>query len=344
MPGTQHNGNRMTDHRYLNLKVNIHDLKRGSEYWKFNVKYLDDSEYKRGVKSIIDNLEDDNPIAKWETFKLRVKEFSIRYAKNSHVQDRQKIRTLENELDTIETGNSGDFNMNRKREIERELDKLIDYKIKGAQIRSKAKYIVDGEKNTNFFLSLEKKHQVNNTIREIKTGQGRVCENGDILNAMCDFYSNLYETKNINDADIDEYLISTETPSLSEELKQFCDQSPTKLEIRNAVFDMKTGKSPGFDGLNSEFYQCFWTDIEDLFNNIVDYIYERKEMSFTQRLAIITLIFKKGERTSLKNYRPLSLTNTDYKIIAFVLARRLQTVIDKLIGKQQSAYIKGRNI
>ena len=107
---------------------------------------------------------------------------------------------------------------------------------------------------------------------------------------------------------------------------------------------MKSGKSPGFDGLNSEFCQCLWTDIEDLFNNIVDYIYERKEMSFTQRLAIITLIFKKGERTSLKNYRPLSLTNTDYKIIAFVLARRLQTVIDKLIGKQHSAYIKGRNI
>ena len=151
MPGTQHNGNRMTDHRYLNLKVNIHDLKRGSGYWKFNVKYLDDSEYKRGVKSIIDNLEDNNPIAKWETFKLRVKEFSIRYAKNSHVQDRQKIRTLENELYTIETGNSGDFNMNRKREIERELDILIDYKIKGAQIRSKAKYIVDGEKIQTFF-------------------------------------------------------------------------------------------------------------------------------------------------------------------------------------------------
>ena len=191
---------------------------------------------------------------------------------------------------------------------------------------------------------MEKKHQENNTIRELKTGQGKVCENGDILNAMCDFYSNLYETKSINDADIDEYLISTETPTLSEELKHFCDQIPTKPEIRNAVFDMKSGKSPGFDGLNSEFYQCFWTDIEDLFNSVMNYIYERQEMSFTQRLAIITLIFKKGKRTSLKNYRSLSLTNTDYKIIAFVLARRLQTVIDKLIGKQQSAYIKGRNI
>ena len=74
---------------------------------------------------------------------------------------------------------------------------------------------------------------------------------------MCDFNSNLYETKSINDADIYEYLISTETHILSEELKQFCDQSPIKLEIRNAVFDLKSGKSPGFDWLNSWFYQCF---------------------------------------------------------------------------------------
>ena len=68
VPGTQNNGIRMTDHRYLKLKVNIHNLKRGSGYWKFNVKYLADSEYKNGVKSIIEHLEDDNPIAKWETF------------------------------------------------------------------------------------------------------------------------------------------------------------------------------------------------------------------------------------------------------------------------------------
>ena len=74
--------------------------------------------------------------------------------------------------------------MNRKREIERELDKLKVHKY-----GQKRNTLLTVKKNTNFFLSLEKKHQVNNTIREIKTGQGKVCENGDILNAMCDFYS-----------------------------------------------------------------------------------------------------------------------------------------------------------
>ena len=55
-------------------------------------------------------------------------------------------------------------------------------------------------------------------------------------------------------------------------------------------------------------------------------IYENKEMSFSQRLAVLTLIHKKGDTKLLKKYRPISLTNTDYKIIAFVFARRLQKI------------------
>ena len=46
----------------------------------------------------------------------------------------------------------------------------------------------------------------------------------------------------------------------------------------------------------------------------------------------------------LKNYRPISLTNCDYKILTFVLAKRLQKVISKLISHNQSGYIKARYI
>ena len=67
-------------------------------------------------------------------------------------------------------------------------------------------------------------------------------------------------------------------------------------------------------------------------------------MSFSQRLAIMTLIHKKGDKKLLKNYRPISLTNIDYKIIAFVFAKRLQNILERLISKSQTAYIKGRFI
>ena len=64
----------------------------------------------------------------------------------------------------------------------------------------------------------------------------------------------------------------------------------------------------------------------------------------SMRKSIITIIFKKGDKALLKNYRPISLTNCDYKILTFVLAKRLQKVIPNLISCDQSGYTKNRYI
>ena len=107
---------------------------------------------------------------------------------------------------------------------------------------------------------------------------------------------------------------------------------------------MKPNKSPGLDGLPSEFYKCMWDSIKTLFYNALKEIYDRNEMSFSQRLSVISLLYKKDDKKLLKNYRPLSLSNIDYKVIAFCFARRLQKILRKLISVEQSAYVKGRYI
>ena len=53
-------------------------------------------------------------------------------------------------------------------------------------------------------------------------------------------------------------------------------------------------------------------------------------------------MFTKGERCELKIFRPLSLSNIDYKILDFTLAKRLQANLDKLISAEQTAYVKMR--
>ena len=58
----------------------------------------------------------------------------------------------------------------------------------------------------------------------------------------------------------------------------------------------------------------------------------------------ITLISKKADFLSVKNFRPLSLKNEIIKIISKLLSIRLSTVIDKLVGQSQTAFIKGRSI
>lgn len=69
---------------------------------------------------------------------------------------------IEKEISEIELLPHHLINMNRKRELETQLSYLIDKKANGAQIRSRAKWIQEGEKNTNFFLGLEK--NINQTM------------------------------------------------------------------------------------------------------------------------------------------------------------------------------------
>lgn len=164
------------------------------------------------------------------------------------------------------------------------------------------------------------------------------------MGEMFKFYQSLYASKNIDNKIIDDYLSEINVPVISEDNKRMLDKFPTIEECTEAVNSMKHHKSPGLDGLPSEFYKCFWNVIGPYFYDALKDIYENKMMTYTQRQSVISLVFKKGEKNSLKNYRPISLTNTDYKIIAFVFAKRLQKILKDIINDNQTAYIKGRYI
>ena len=93
---------------------------------------------------------------------------------------------------------------------------------------------------------------------------------------------------------------------------------------------MKLNKAPGADGLTTEFYREFWPDIKGLLVKSVNESFQKGIMGYSQRKGIITLIFKNGDREDLQNWRPITLLNIDYKLIATVLANRLQNVLHNL--------------
>ena len=162
---------------------------------------------------------------------------------------------------------------------------------------------------------------------------------------MTSYYKNLYQSKLSNTLNVNKYMLKVKYDNtLTAEDIEFCDKKITKDEIRHIIFKkMPKNKSPGLDGIPIEFYQKFWNELQDFFEILIDTIYKSGQLSNTQRKSVVTLLYKKGERTSISNYRPLSLTGTDYKILAFVLAVRVQN-IHKLISNGQSGYIKGRFI
>ena len=64
----------------------------------------------------------------------------------------------------------------------------------------------------------------------------------------------------------------------------------------------------------------------------------------SQQQGIISLVFKKGDPTLLKNWWPISLLMTDYKMLTKALANQLQRVVSLTVLSDQTASVKGRTI
>jgi hypothetical protein len=209
--------------------------------------------------------------------------------------------------------------------------------------RSRANWVEKGEKNTSYFLRLENQRQTWNTIKQFKSeGDTFTTDNDEILRKMGVFYEALYKSTDIDVNEIEDYFSKINVENiLNENDKQMLELFPTLQECTDALFAMKNNKSQGLDGLPREFYKTFWSKLKKHFFSTIQKSFDIDKLPVSQRLSVLSILYKKGDKNLLENYRPISLTNTDYKIIAFTFARRLQKVIDNLISNDQSAYIKG---
>uniref|UniRef100_A0A671PCM7 Reverse transcriptase domain-containing protein n=1 Tax=Sinocyclocheilus anshuiensis TaxID=1608454 RepID=A0A671PCM7_9TELE len=104
-------------------------------------------------------------------------------------------------------------------------------------------------------------------------------------------------------------------------------------------------KSPGIDGLGSEFYIVFKDFLTSILKEVFDEIFRKGEMNQRMGMGLMKLIYKrKGDKVELKNYRPITMLNTDLKILSKVLANRLKEVMPSIIETNQAYSIKGRDI
>ena len=130
------------------------------------------------------------------------------------------------------------------------------------------------------------------------------------------------------------------------------EQEATELEgeisLKEASLtlkNMKNNKSPGTSGFTVDFYNVFWKQLGNFVLRSINYGFLQVELSITQKNGLIVCIPKENKsRNVLKNWRPITLLNTIYKIASGSIASRIKTVLDKLISTDQTGFIKGRYI
>jgi hypothetical protein len=120
--------------------------------------------------------------------------------------------------------------------------------------------------------------------------------------------------------------------------------SITAAEVRRALNHSKPGTSPGPDCIPIEVYRRAGPPLVMLLATVLSAMGESNSNPPNFLDGSITSLFKDDDPTLPCNYRPITHLNTDYRILAKVLANRCMCHIPRLISREQCAFLKGRNI
>ena len=162
--GAHHKLIEVSDHKGVVVELQTHRFVRGPPLWKFNNSLLSDTTFIDKINEKLDHfLEENNnrdPQTKWELLKFEIKNTTMIYAGEKSNRARMEYEAILKELEGIEKAVSNmpsDPLLNRLlSERKNKLNIMELHKAKGAQIRSRIKYVEEGEKNTQYFLNLEK--------------------------------------------------------------------------------------------------------------------------------------------------------------------------------------------
>ena len=122
-------------------------------------------------------------------------------------------------------------------------------------------------------------------------------------------------------------------------------ERPFELEeVLQVLKDVQGDKAPGPDGFTMVFFQQCWSvlekDVMDFFGEV--HMHGKFEKSLNA--TFLSLIPKKVDASNIRDFRPISLIGSVYKLLSKVLANRMRLVLDDVISESQNSFVGGRQI
>lgn len=321
--------------------------------WRFNNSLVSDDKIIEGLHNQIQiflQTNDSPEISRstlWETFKayLRGQIISLSSLKNKRRREKESKITQELvEADRVYACSPTPDLYKKRQSLQTELNLLYTAETTQLLRQSRHKYYEYGEKTGKLLAQQIKETTASRLITEIRTDSGQTTNPKIINDTFKHFYSKLYSSESKNDQKlIDNFFENLQIPTISLDNRKSLDQPITKEEIKKAVGSMQNSKCPGPDGYSIEFYKVFIEQIAPLLLNVYNEALTTGLLPPTLYEASISLIHKTGkDPLEPGSYRPISLLNVDYKILAKILAMRLESVLPTVVSPDQTGFVKER--
>ena len=273
----------------------------------------------------------------WDNFKLSLKFFFQAIGTlNSKFQNAKKLSVLER-LNTADPQNVNS--------LIAELRRLEENKERGAFVRSHSVIQVEDESPGKFFFKIERHQEQKTMINALrKDDSTTIIDPAEIKQEVAEHFKQRWNcTSTLSASSLEQYLADILTITESYEYTPI-DSLITKDEIKLAINSLNPNTSPGSDGLTSKFYQTFQTQLIPTLHQMYNNMFIQQQAPSSHKTAIVKLIPKPGKSTDIRNWRPISLLNCDYKILAKIITFRLLPFLENYISQTQQAAIKGRQL
>jgi exonuclease III len=316
-----------------------------------------------------------NPQTILQAFKKDIKEEAKKMASIDLNKIRQKIRSLEKEIGVREDDPEIDESEDIREEIadmRSEHDYLNDKLRSDKDSRDKLNWELKGEVMGKYWSAVNAKHEPRDTILRLRR-QGvdqptYATTSKDMANVMRDQYDGIQrppDDTRWTDEEREDCTAETlgsipRERKLSPEEAKELDSPIAPDQVADALMSMPGGKATGLDGIPYEVWRCLheeWaasdgkednpeavnitrllaTAFNDVQKNGVD---ERTAFN----MGWICPLYKKNEKSEAANYRPITLLNSDLKIMTKTISLRIAHAAAGVIHNDQAAFIKGRSI
>ena len=202
----------------------------------------------------------------------------------------------------------------------------------------------EGETPTTHHIIKNRKRQEIRMIGEIRDDNDELQETSKtIMKAFTYHFQRAFQPIEVQAESIKKSLHRL-THSITPELNDALLAPILLEELKTAIAQGRPNKAPGVDGIGLEFYRMGWDIIQTELLQIMNNMYSNEPLRAHQARGLMVYIPKKPNPIRITEYRPLTLLNSDYKILARVIANRLKPILHDIISPQQHCSIQRTSI